>query len=229
VGELDTWCGVPRPPGEEGYLAQEFQVVEGIVTFLRLLLLALLSGLPVGQRLSLEDLSSLLQDCASLSVHLHLACLFFDASGQLMVPVRPPSFLAERVSDDVFLSLANHLLEDLLLPAGLATQAPGQPEYCQIWSDRILVPTPAWAAERGRIDALAGVLEVEREAVSRRRPAQPWLRAVRATTQGEGESDRRFWLGRPWQDLKKAINGRRVTGLRGAYLEVEKTHESHFT
>lgn len=221
-GELETWCGFPRPPGEEGNLGQEFQVVEGIVTFFRLLLLDLLSGLPVGQRLNLEALASALQDTASLSVHLHLACLFFDASGQLMIPVRPPSYLAERVSDEVFLDFALHLLEDLLLPAGLATRVPGQPESFQLWSDRFLVPTPPWAAERGRMDALAGVLELEREAVSRRRPSPPWLRAVRATTQGEGESERRFWLGRPWQDLKQAINGRHITGLRGAYLEVEK-------
>lgn len=223
--DADICCGYPRPADSPDQLPQELHAVEGVVVTFRLLLLDLLGGLRPGLKVRVESLAALVQDAASLAVHLNLAALFFDSSGQMMIPVRPPSYLAESVSDELFDDLAVKLLEGLLVPAGLASWVNGEREEFVLWSDRILVTTPAWSSERGRLDALAGVLEIQPAEVTRRRPG-PWLRSVSAE---QAESERRFWLGRPLQDLRRAINGRAITGLRGSWLEVTQDKKPEST
>ncbi len=212
--DSDVWCGCPRQPDERPRLPEELLLIEGIVTLFRLLILDLLSGLPTGMRIAMGDFASFLQDAASMAVQLHLAVFHFDSTRSLSIPVRPPSFLADQGATESFMQLGHSIVSDLFLPAGIAHLTP---EGFSLCSDRIEVATPNWVPHRGRLDALAGIVEMDPADLDLQRTPHVWLRSLDKAQQ---EDEHRIWLGRPMRELKHALKGRSIVALRGAYLEL---------
>ncbi len=210
--EQDIMCGFPRVEVDRERLDAEVLLVEGIVLTFRLLLLDLLGGLcaPVLSRVAL---SSLIQDTAALAIHLNLPVMFFDPMGQTFIPVRPPTYIVEATHDAAFDKLTNVLIDALLIPAGVVEP---EGDELRIFSHRVNVKTPLWFDHDARVEALSALTQSTAEEIEDRKSPAAGLRPV----SGKGESDRRFWLGRPLAELRRAIDGRKVTAFGGGYLEV---------
>ncbi len=216
VGDNDICCGYPRPEDQRESLDAEIGLLESIITTYRLLVCDLLGGLPRKHPVGRESLAILLQESAAFAVHLGLAALVVDTANHLYVPVRPPTYLVESTADEAFNALADAVVDHLLVPAGAAVVQPdGQIVF---WPDRITVDTPRHIDHTARLAALAGVTGVPVGELAANRAAP--LRPLRSVASGAGESERRFWLGRPLGELRRAVAGRRVTALRDGYVEV---------
>lgn len=215
VGDNDVCCGYPRPEDKRDTLETEVALLETIVTTFRLLVCDLLGGLPRKHPVGRESLAILLQEAAAFSVHLGLAALIVDTTSHLFVPVRPPSYLVESSSDESFNQLADALLEHLLIPAGAAVI---EDDHVLLWPDRLAVDTPRHVDHDARLVALCDItgITVNELATTRAETHRP----LRSVAGGTAETERRFWLGRPLGELRRAVAGRRVTALTGGYVEV---------
>jgi hypothetical protein len=191
-------------------------VVEAIVGCMRHLLLDLLSGLPPPPLLQTHELAAFVQDTAALAVHLGLGAMFFDASAQLFVPIRPPSFLSEASAVEPFEQFTAALLEHLWLPAGVMAPTRNEGEY-RLLSDRIRFQSPPWFSAEGRLGALASILEKPQAELVLPTSNSTRLRSIAS---GAGESDRRFWLGHGLKELRQALRGRPISALRDGHLEL---------
>jgi hypothetical protein len=214
--DADVWCGYPRAGAESDKLLQEICVVEAIVGCMRHLLLDLLSGLPPQTLLQTHELAAFVQDTAALAVHLGLGAMFFDASAQLFVPIRPPSFLSEANAVEPFEQFTAALLEHLWLPAGVMAPTRNEGEY-RLLSDRIRFQSPPWFSAEGRLGALASILEKPQAELALPTSNSARLRSIAS---GAGESDRRFWLGHGLKELRQALRGRPISALRDGHLEL---------
>lgn len=213
---LDIWCGNPRAEADRKTLQSELVTMEGVITTFRLLLLDVLSGLPARRATPVAEFGYLAQDVAALALQLNLAILLFDSNGLTFVPLRPPSFLVEPGTDDLFVAFGRSLLEGVLAPAGVVEFTADRESFV-VLPGRIVVETPPWYDHEARQEALASAMGVERGELGRRKRS-PWhIRQVRVL---EVETDRRLWLGRPLEELRTAVAGRAITALRGGYLEM---------
>jgi hypothetical protein len=216
VGNNDVCCGYPRPEDQRDSIASEIALLEFIVTTFRLLLCDLLGGLPRKHPIGRESLAILTQETAAFAVHLGLASLVVDTANHLYVPVRPPTYLVESSADEAFNTLTDAIVEQLLVPAGAAVVRPdGQ---IVLWPDRLAVDTPRHVDHTSRLAALSGITGVPAGELAAK--PEDGHRPLRTVAGGAGESDRRFWLGRPLGELRRAVAGRRVTALRDGYVEV---------
>lgn len=216
VGDNDVCCGYPRPEDQRETLDAEVALLESIITTFRLLVFDMLGGLPRKHPIGRESLAILMQESAAFAVHLGLAALVVDTANHLYVPVRPPTFLVEGSSDEGFNAFTDALVSQLLVPAGAAVLR--DDGYLVLWPDRLEVDTPRHADHSARLAALAGITGATVGELASTRAEG--LGPLRSVASGVAETDRRFWLGRPLGELRRAVAGRRVTGLQGGYVEV---------
>jgi hypothetical protein len=122
----------------------------------------------------------------------------------------------ESSSDDDFNQFADVLIDQLLVPAGAAYRH--DKDSVTLWPARLVVDTPLHVDSDARFSILASVTGVEATELSG--PTTPAPLPLRSVATGASETDRSFWLGRPLQELRRAVAGRRVTALHRGYLEV---------
>lgn len=213
--DLDITCGCPRPTPDQQTLLDEFQLVEGVVTTLRLLILDVLSGLSTEGPILFSELSVLLQEVTALAIHLNLAVMLLDATGQTFIPLHPPTVVTEGTSDTHFDHWAATLVSDLLEPAGAVVV---EGDSVRVLASRCIVETPKWVDQGGRLGALSSLVGLELD-VTRPRSRRSALR-LRAVSMARPEAEGRFWLGRPFEDLRRVVAGRMVTALANGFIEV---------
>ncbi|MEO1270532.1 MAG: hypothetical protein AAFX99_20785, partial [Myxococcota bacterium] len=216
-GEDDIWCGTPRSWADREALTLEIHLIEGIMLTFRLLLLDLLGGFNATQHLTIQTLRPLCQETAALAVHLNLTTILADILGQTFVPLRPPTYLIEPMSDEGFEQFAVELVERLLAPAG-ALEFQHDRHTFRLLPWRIVVPTPRWFDHNARLNALSHITEVEIKQIETAYARNP--SPLRSVTRSHTESERRVWLGRPIEELRLAAAGRHVTALSEGYLEL---------
>ncbi len=214
----EVWCGNPRTDADRPALQRELFILEGVITTFRLLLLDVLRGLPTHRDLPITELGIITQDTAALALHLNLAALLLDPSGQTFIPVRPPTFLIEPSMDAPAEEFARALLEWLLVPAGAAELREDRESF-RLIPGRLVVDTPPWFDDGARRRVLASLTgEPEERLRSHVQAAAP--RHLRQVATVQVESERRFWLGRPLEELRRAAAGQRITALRAGYMEL---------
>lgn len=211
ANDEDILVGYPRPDSNRDQLEEELHLVEGIIQSYKLIIIDTLYGLG-GRALSRTNLSSLMQELAAFAVHLSLPVMFFDGLGQTFIPVRPPSFLVEGANDVLFDAFTMALLEELLVPAGVAEFL--DDGLVLFHSDRLKVGTPRWYNDHARLSALEGLCEPTKEMLLDHQVPVPGLRAVGNLS----ESEDRVWLGRPLSELLEACEGRQVASLQSAHM-----------
>ncbi len=211
----DEWQLPPNMEQEREHRQAELILAEGVCSLFRLLLLDLLLGMqgPIG----LEALSELIHELAAFSVHLHLAASLALPQNPSFLPMRPPTYIMEALHTESFETFAGILIEDLLLPAGVATWADPSHKTIRLLQDRLFVSSPHWFDDDARQSALASVLQIPENTLPRKTTLRHHLRPVDSSRE---EPNQRFWLGRPLEQLRRAIAGRPIISLHHGYVEV---------
>lgn len=212
----DVWCGFPRLTAQRQELEQELLLVESIMLTFRLLWLDMVSGLNPRRPYTRHELTLLTRETACLAVHLNLAAMLFDMSGNLFVPVRPPSFLMEGDCEALFQTLSNAILDEVLIPAGLANVQEDQ--RVLLYSSKIAVSTPSWYPHEARQNMLSRLTGLHEDELFNQAPLhtlRPVMMAAPPTPTSE-----KLWLGQSLSELKNALQGHQITALHTDHLDI---------
>lgn len=107
-------------------LLAEFSVANSIINYTRMLWLDVMSTLDEDQWYSQRKLGELLQFVLALSLFHHLAHLFEHPELSQYIPVQRPDYLTLPVHTGALLEWSDTLVEELLVPLGLATVVDGR-------------------------------------------------------------------------------------------------------
>jgi|GEM_PF-2249794 len=120
--------------------------------------LDVLSTLESGSWYSVEDLSDLLQFAASTALFSLLEHVIENPHSNFYFPLQRPSFLTFPTHSDAFVAWCKDIIEQLLVPAGLAQVDPADGRV-RLETDHMRIPTPTDWPQGLRTQYVAAVLE----------------------------------------------------------------------